>query len=178
MKNGPHCGILLCMDKKIIQRLPNETSLAWQYFQLYCEMPPAERSLQALCDRDVTGKKRSVAVFKRWSTQHNWQARAALFDFHTQQAAAEALFERRQAEISTFVEKDLQVSRHLQDVCIQRIKEISESDNIDATELRQLAMTYTQSREWIKELIGIVQLQRELDGGLEDKDEEQSEDGV
>ena len=33
-------------------------------------MPPEERSLRALCHLEVTGKKRSERVFKRWSSQH------------------------------------------------------------------------------------------------------------
>ncbi len=37
-------------------------------------------------------------------------------------------------------------------------------------------MAYTQSREWVKELIGIMQLQQQLVN--EEKDETQAEDGV
>ena len=159
-----------------LQRLPDETALAWQYFKLYCEMPATERSLRVLCQRDVNGKKRSLKVLGRWSSQHSWQARAAAFDAQTQRAAADALLARRQAEIEDFIEKDVRVSQQFQEVCIRRLTEISESDTVNALELRQLAMAYTQSREWVKELIGIVQLQQQLVN--EEKDETQAEDGV
>ena len=119
-------------------------------------------------------KKRSLKVFGRWSSQHSWQARAAAFDAQTQRAAADALLARRQAEIEDFIEKDVRVSQQFQEVCIRRLTEISESDTVNALELRQLAMAYTQSREWVKELIGIMQLQQQLDN----KDETQVEDGV
>ena len=153
-----------------LQRLPDETALAWQYFKLYCEMPATEWSLRVLCQR----KKRSLKVLGRWSSQHRWQARAAAFDAQTQRAAADALLARRQAEIEDFIEKDVRVSQQFQEVCIRRLTEISESDTVNALELRQLAMAYTQSREWVKELIGIMQLQQQLDN----KDETQVEDGV
>ena len=38
-------------------RLPSETALAYEYFKLYRDMPPEERSLRALCEREVNGKK-------------------------------------------------------------------------------------------------------------------------
>ncbi len=50
-------------------RMPSETALACKYFKLYRDMPPEERSLRALCHLDVTGKKRSKRVFKRWSRE-------------------------------------------------------------------------------------------------------------
>ena len=81
---------------------------------------------------------------------------------------------RWQAEIEDFIEKDVRVSQQFQEVCIRRLTEISESDTVNALELRQLAMAYTQSREWVKELIGIMQLLQQLDN----KDETQVEDGV
>ena len=50
-------------------RLPSETALAYEYFKLYRDMLPEERSLRALCEREVNGKKRSERVFKRWSRE-------------------------------------------------------------------------------------------------------------
>ena len=54
-------------------RLPKETTLAYAYYELYRDMPAEERSLRALCHLEVTGKKRSERVIKRWSSEHNWQ---------------------------------------------------------------------------------------------------------
>ena len=81
-------------------------------------------------------KKRSLKVLGRWSSQHSWQARAAAFDAQTQRAAADALLARRQAEIEDFIEKDVRVSQQFQEVCIRRLTEISESDTVNAIELR------------------------------------------
>ena len=80
-------------------RLPSETALAYEYFKLYRDMPPEERSLRALCHLDVTGKKRSERVFKRWSSEHNWQERVAAYDADVERAAYQELLAQRQAEV-------------------------------------------------------------------------------
>ncbi|MDD9972984.1 MAG: hypothetical protein OXU27_03210 [Candidatus Poribacteria bacterium] len=145
-------------------RLPGESALAYEYFKLYCEMPAAGRSLQALCDRVVTGKKRSVAVFKRWSAQHDWQGRVAGYDTAVERAAAAELFARRRSEISDFIDNDLRTSLEFQRLCLARLKKLSsQGDEVDSKELRQLAMAYKESREWLKELIGLVELQNEME---------------
>ena len=140
-----------------------ESALAYEYFQIYCEMPAAARSLRALCDRVVTGKKRSEAVFKRWSVQHDWQSRVSAYDAEVERAAAAELFARRRSEISDFIEKDLQVSRMAQEICLREFQALSEAESVDVSELRQLAMAYSQSREWVKELIGILELQEQME---------------
>ena len=38
-------------------RLTGETDLAYEYYKIYRDMPPAERSLRTLCGWEVTGKK-------------------------------------------------------------------------------------------------------------------------
>ena len=59
-----------------------------------------ERSvLCALCHLDVTGKKRSKRVFKRWSSEHNWQERVATYDADVERAAYQELLAQRQAEV-------------------------------------------------------------------------------
>lgn len=151
------------MDTYEITPLPTESALAFEYFKIYCEIPPAQRSLQKLCDREVTGKKRTVGVFKRWSTQHKWQARAAQHDAHTQRIAAAKLLERRVAEIEEFIEKDMQTSLDFQQLCIEALAQLKNQNNIDPKILRQWAMAYRECREWIKELIGINQLQEQED---------------
>ena len=49
-------------------RLKGETPLAYRYYELYRDMVPGERSLQVLCDREVTGKKK---IYIWWRTQPN-----------------------------------------------------------------------------------------------------------
>ena len=50
----------------------------WRTSILICIVIRLQRSvLCALCHLEVTGKKRSERVFKRWSSEHNWQERVA-----------------------------------------------------------------------------------------------------
>ena len=47
-------------------RLPGESQLAYTYFETYRDAGDA-RSLEALGNLEVTGKKRSVSMIKKWS---------------------------------------------------------------------------------------------------------------
>ncbi len=62
-----------------------------------------EHSLHAPCHLEVTGKKRSERVFKRWSSEHNWQERVATYDAEVERAAYQELLAQRQAEVEAFI---------------------------------------------------------------------------
>ena len=145
-------------------RLPDESKLAYKYFELYRDQTSSCRSLRVLCDVAVDGKNRSLRQIGAWSSQHDWGGRVAKWDAAVERAAAAEIFARRQSEISDFINKDLQMSRDFQALCQARLKKLSEAGNdIDSKELRQLAMAYKDSREWLKELIGLVELQNEME---------------
>ena len=145
-------------------RLPDESKLAFKYYELYRDQTSSCRSLRSLCDVEVDGKKRSLRQIGAWSSQHDWGGRVAKWDAAVERAAAAELFARRQAEISDFIDKDLQASLEFQRLCLARLKKLSsEGDDVDSKELRQLAMAYKESREWLKELIGLVELQNEME---------------
>lgn len=139
-------------------RLPSETALAYKYYLLYCAMLPEERSLRALGEREVNGKKRSKAQFGKWSKKYNWQERVRTHDGLTEAAAYEALMIRRKKEIEYFVEQDMQISQRVQKLCIAKLDTLDkDTQNIDFKELRQLTMIYKEAREWIKECARIQQ---------------------
>ena len=139
-------------------RLPSETALAYEYFKMYRDMPPEERSLRALCHLEVTGKKRSERIFKRWSSKHNWQKRIETYDAEVERAAYQELLAQRQSEVEAFIEEDMAISLKFQKLCKKRLEELEQDgDNMDCKELRQLALTYKECREWLKNLIGILQ---------------------
>ena len=75
-----------------------------------------EHSLHAPCHLEVTGKKRSERVFKRWSSEHNWQERVATYDAEVERAAQE-LLAQRQAEVEAFIEEDMAISLKFQKLC-------------------------------------------------------------
>ena len=139
-------------------QLPNETALAYKYFKMYRDMPPEERSLRALCHLEVTGKKRSERVFKRWSSEHHWQERIEAYDADVERAAYQELFAQRQSEVESFIEEDMAISLKFQKLCKKRLEGLEQAgDKMDCKELRQLALTYKECREWLKNLIGIQQ---------------------
>ena len=151
-------------------RLPNETPLAYAYYELYRDMPAEERSLRALCHLEVTGKKRSERVIKRWSSEHNWQERIAVYDAEVERAAYQEKLAQRQAEVEAFIDEDMAISIKFQKLCKTRLEELDRAGkDMDCKELRQLALTYKECREWLKNLIGIL-------AEVEDDEAETAED--
>ena len=68
-------------------QVQGESALAYEYFKIYRDMPSDQRSLRALCDYQVFGRKRSQSVFTRWSVNHNWQERVRIWDVHRSREA-------------------------------------------------------------------------------------------
>ena len=152
-------------------KLPGETPLAFTYYELYRDLPAAERSLRVLADQEVNGKKRSVGMLGRWSTKYNWQSRVQLYDA---QAAHDAYLDqakRRQTEITQFIDEDMNIALKFQMLCKASLEELDKSGKKpDHKVLRQLALAYKESRQWLKELIGILQNEEEV------KDDEKSKE--
>lgn len=135
-------------------RLPGETVLAYTYFEMYRDAGD-ERSLDALSGREVTGKKRSVSMIKKWSVQYDWGERVAEFDAAAARQAAEALFRRRASEIEAFIETDMRIASRVQALCLNHLQAL-ETDT-DIGELRQLVLTYKEARLWMMELTGALE---------------------
>ncbi len=139
-----------------------ETPLAYTYYKLYRDTPPEARSLRALCHLEVTGKKRSERVIKRWSSEHDWQERVAIYDTMVARAAFQEQLTQRQAEVLAFINEDMDISLKFQKVCKARLEELTRvAENVDCRELRQLALAYRESREWLKDLIIIMQEEKD-----------------
>ncbi len=136
-------------------RLPGETALAFTYFTLYRDAG-SDRTLRALCDEEIRGKKRSLAQIGRWSSQFHWTARAEAHDAHIALAAFQQLAEQRQNEITAFIAKDMSMALELQDLCKTKLNTLATGDEgVDSRELRQLALAYRESRQWLIQLTGI-----------------------
>ncbi len=151
-------------------QLPKETKLAYAYYKLYRDMPAEERSLRVLCEREVNGKKRSISLLGRWSSEHNWQERIAAYDAEAERAAYQEKLAQRQAEVEAFIDEDMAISIKFQKLCKTRLEELDQAGkDMDCKELRQLALTYKECREWLKNLIGIL-------GEVEDDEAETAED--
>ena len=135
-------------------RLAGESALAYEYFELYRDMP--ERTLRKLTLIPVRGKTRHLKTIGRWSTNFRWKERVRAFDDEKNRRAAQELIARQQAEIEAFIETDLQIARNLQEMTRQHLEQIKETQSRDAAEMRRLALMYNVSRIWLMELIGII----------------------
>lgn len=146
-------------------KLPGETPLAFAYYELYRDMPPVERSLRTLAEKEVNGKKRSDGMLAKWSTKYNWQNRVKLHDAQVTRDAYLEQAKRRQAEITMFIDEDMDIALRFQKLCKLGLAELERSgEKPDCKMLRQLALAYKESREWLKELIAFLQNEEEDDG--------------
>ena len=146
-------------------RLPGETALALTYYELYRALPPSDRSLRTLTQQEVNGKKRSASMLAKWSTRYNWQARVAVHDTEVARKNYLDRIKRQQTEITAFIDEDMDIALKIQKLCKSRLEKLEQpSANLDCRELRQVTLAYKESREWLKELIGILPEEEEDDG--------------
>ena len=142
------------------ERLAGETALAFEYFELYRDMP--DRTLRKLTLIPVRGKTRDLKTIGRWSSNFRWKERIQAFEDEKYRRAAQEMTARQKAEIEAFIEADLQIARDIQEMTQQHLAHIKETQTRDAAEMRKLALMYNESRIWLMELIGII---KEKDNG-------------
>lgn len=147
------------------EKIYGESALAFQYFEVYRDTNPSDRSLRKLTQVEINGKKRDLKTIGRWASQLQWQERVKAFDAENTRRAAEQVAARQQAEIEEFIEEDLQIAKDFQFLIKEHLAEIktvvSDSTNnhqkSDIQQLRRLALAYKESRLWMMELSGILQ---------------------
>ena len=138
-------------------RLPGESALAFAYFEIYRDAGN-QRSLRALCECEVNGKKRPLSQIGKWSSRFHWQTRVQAFEAEIAHTAFLKLTDQRREEITAFVANDMTIALELQKLCKIRLRKLAaDTDNTDCRELRQLALAYRESRLWLMELTGIVE---------------------
>ena len=140
---------------KFDERMPGETALAFQYFEVYRDSSPSNRSPRKLTKVEINGKKRNFKAISRWSSQFQWQKRVQAFDAENTRRAAQQVAARQQSEIEAFISKDLEIGSAFQKFIFEHLAEIEQKPNIQ--ELCQLALAYKETRLWMMELIGILQ---------------------
>jgi len=82
-------------DRKPWERQPDETDRAWAAFQVYRDLPPAERSFDAAWRKRYAkpAHHRCPQWYRIWAKQYDWKDRAAAWDRHlddVERAATEA----------------------------------------------------------------------------------------
>jgi len=153
------------MNPQTPEKLQNESANAYAWFLRYCELG-ADRTLDALLDENLTEmalQKVSRRTLARWSKKFQWQVRVEVYDTRVSQLAFTELLEKQKTELHDFIEKDLRISRAMQAIVANQVKTLSASDDIDLRQLRSLVISYSHSREWVKELIGLTELQEQIE---------------
>lgn len=138
------------------ERIKGESDLAYQYFQIFRDLPPAERNLRELCRHEVGGKKRTHRVFDRWSSNYDWVKRINQWDRDRASDAMASIILRRNADIEKFVDSTFTVMTAAQTIVTKKMVKMSKEKDPSAVEFRTVMMGYTPVREWLKDLIGFL----------------------
>jgi len=64
---------------------------------------------------------------------------------------------QRNKELSDFIDKDFQIATSAQRLVQDKLGRISESDDLNCYEFRQMMMGYREAREFLKDLIGVFE---------------------
>lgn len=150
------------------EKIPTETPLAYEYFKLYRDMPPGERSVRTLCGHSVDGKKRNHRVIGRWSSDHNWQERVKEWDAAQSKQAAKKAARKRQKDIQNFIDADFTIGEAVQRLAAQALAAFGRNEPcpFNALQFRQVLMGYKEGRSNLKELIGFLDKEAEKLGEL------------
>lgn len=70
------------MGKQEWHKREDETSRAYNAFEIYLRMGPEERSLRKVHDELYGEDANNMSHVKRWSTNHSWVNRSAAWDEH------------------------------------------------------------------------------------------------
>ena len=140
---------------KFDERMPGETALSFQYFEIYRDSSASERSLRKLTKMEINGKKRNLKTIGQWSSRFQWQKRSQAFDAENTRRAAQQVAVHRQAEIEAFISKDLEIGSAFQKLISEYLTKIEQKPNIQ--EVCRLALAYKETRLWMMELVGILQ---------------------
>ena len=137
------------------ERIKGETDLSYTYFEIYRDLDPKQRSVEALCAYEVQGKKRTHTVFARWYRNHDWANRVNQWDIERSRSALRAFILRRNKDLEKFIDDDFTIMKAAQQIVIKKTLKLSKQEDPNATEFRTTMLGYQVVREGLKDLIGI-----------------------
>lgn len=139
------------------ERIPGETRLAFQYFELYLNQT-GNRSIRDLCVRIVGRKKRSLTVISRWSSACHWQDRVKAFDRDQQKERAKAARKIRKGDIEKFVRTENSINERSQAFVMLVMDDLFQKGQTDrnVAQYRMVAMGHSAMREHSKEILGFL----------------------
>jgi len=143
----------------------NESAQAYSAFRHYLELPFRQRSVDAAYrvyyeaknGQSIGKRKKAPGTWTMWMRQHLWTDRATAFDADQQKHALIRTANRRQKDVEAFVSADMSISLGVQRITSRKVAAMMKQDlvEVDASELRQITMSYDHARTWMTELIGL-----------------------
>ena len=137
------------------ERIPKESDVAYQYFEIFRDLPPNERSIENTSSHTVEGKKRHRSLIGRWHKKYDWADRVNRWDIERSREALKAFILRRNKDLEKFIEDDFTILKAAQQIVIKKTLKLSKQDDPSATEFRTTMLGYAAVREGLKDLIGI-----------------------
>ena len=139
-------------------RLPQETRLAFAYFEIYRDMPPEGRNMRKTCQHEVNGLKRELKTLGRWGTRDHWQERVKAYDVDQQKIKWKHAKEKRQKDIEKFVDNEMKISERAAAFVMLAVDDLYRdgSTKRNVQQFRTLMMGYSASREHMKEILGFL----------------------
>ncbi|MCZ6680299.1 MAG: hypothetical protein O7E52_23970 [Candidatus Poribacteria bacterium] len=147
------------------QRDNNESAQAYSAFRHYLELPFKQRSVDAAYrvyyeakhGQSIGKRKKAPGTWTMWMGHHEWTDRAQAFDTMQQKKALIRTANRRQKDVEQFVEADMMLSLGFQRISSRKVAMMMKQDPVDvnASELRQIALAYDTARSWLTDLLGI-----------------------
>ncbi len=116
------------MEKKlnanVWDRQLGESSRSWSGFVVYRDLPPSERTIQAVAETI----QKTPSLVRRWSAKNNWVSRVSEYDQHLDRETVQK--ERIEAERKKFemLARHTNTVLHVQNRAVERYRRMSDAD--------------------------------------------------
>jgi hypothetical protein len=112
------------LDLKVWEKQPGESNRSWSGFVVYRDLPPSERTIQAVAETI----QKTPSLVRRWSAENSWVSRAAEYDSFIDRETAQK--ERIEAERKKFemLARQTKVVVFVQNKAVERFRAITDAD--------------------------------------------------
>lgn len=146
-----------------------ESEIAWQHFQVYRDLGPS-RVLRGIEKLSPDGKKRTVPVVFRWSTEYNWLERCKEFDADNRKDAAKIARKKRKKDIEDWVDSRFEINEQYKIFVMLAAADLAKTGNTmrDVNKFRMLTMGDAAAVVSMKDLMGLGDKDAERLADIED----------
>jgi hypothetical protein len=115
---------MLNLDLKVWEKQPGESDKSWGGFVVYRDLPPSERTIQAVAEKI----QKTPSLVRRWSAENNWVSRVTEFDSYIDRETTQK--ERIEAERKkiAMLARHTTVVVHVQNRAVERLQAITDDE--------------------------------------------------